>query len=1527
MSHNSQFTDRGSTETDDERNVNRYIKVCKETIHSHLTASSDLSFTDEDVLVDCDGFSVIVVVAPPPSTSPINNDVMAMPPYIKSQVKRLFKIFGGGWGKVKLPSTAFATKVKGQTTGIDHMFGGQQVKLAYENGHHCLYESEEVVIESPLKIAVHSSCSSVIAENIKKRHFPIELSPTPGICLNPGLSVPSFDVMLDIILDSCYVASTNQWIVHFGDIGTRHLIGPDRQQCSLTDLFKEITQLRNQASSGTFGEYKVSVEVTQIDISFNIPLSRKLARWSLGASNDDPPSGSKRKRTSDYQHNNHYSSLLGKQIDVWPLHGVESEADKILPEKQQKGTLRFKCTNHQNKVTNRTNSVSHTISDSDSIMTDGDDSQNLPTSNVNLFEIVPPMQESEDCQYHDTNGHALIRSIYETMDESIKPNFLSMHASRDDINSIKFYSTIAHSLLQNRYSIPLSNVKIQSLPKKSFRQLKAIIQTLLNTSKKAISYVNLYDVMARIEVSIRPGIDNENSIRLRRHGHLVDIFTLVCHSITEVFADHPIKIETVSPAETFNKLTKHVQQIQSMLHFRNTKIFDHVYRAVDAHHWLIALICYVMTLGGYAHLGKTRYLNYFLKNTKFDPFELKNTLIPEIDSPMLEDHTNESVAETANKILQMIPLSQDANAMVLKLISPENELSTRELFHSLNFRDKTVLAYHCAKTVLPEMSSQLFSKENLTSNDINSNEVFDLKEYLSDEFFDIHEEDDNFHLSDTSVEEIFDSHKYYQESTRVSVVAMHLGRPRVSLPEYVRKSNSLPNHPILYSIFKLVELCNLFSTESQGFINKLRRYINICHKHRIKLPNTSQNLKPFPENCPLRLSPTSSVRELHTIIRDQLNMHFVRSGTKDYLLKEIANHYFYPCSHTPEEHINSRQEITLRQEEDLNAIIHSVMNDGETVELAHFFSKDTRRFYRDNVDDVVVIPLTNYVFKPDPNCGLRKQFINAVRCGTTEIPLSCIKDVMLPNLNDTNEIIDILDSKLEKLEICDYFIDSRARVLKQFRPFLNWKSTKVRQRQDEILYVEQIVIPALSLVLHKHIAYVDNGVINFYYYQNLSNVVVLYSTESIHQIIPNQELDVTYIFKNTDATYCATCSQPEQNNQNFNVDLYRFATLHDDMNNLSLHPNGKPIKKSTLGLCLYEVMRDASFNHDQFRGEPKLNSRAADPLEIHDFITELAFCNVPIESCFDKTIIESNIFPTMQDFEEVGNNLTLVYSEPVLLMSVVCLKYKLYICMYTHNFPGLNKKCTTVFYYNAALKKVCSVVISKHVHFPRYEHIVYVSVSYSSSNNPTYKYWNMKSGALFPQKGGDYMNLLRTPYSYPDGLVLRHIYMKLRESGVNVYPADQISNIHLSTTTVITVELRTINSVLKYVPFVIFSFDDQLKVYPSCVVIDDQRIVDAANIEIVGLLDLYLSNNLNENFNLSNISFEAPESTPSSIITCFMYSYIACKSSNISDFISKLSAIRQLDNVSESWQSYLADLSISFGSAAHSNWWHDIFLP
>ena len=98
------------------------------------------------MLVDCDGFSVIVVVAPPPSTAPLNNDVMAMPPYIKSQVKRLFKIFARVWGKVKLPSTAFATKVKGQTTGIDHMFGGQQVKLADENGHHCLYESEEVVV-------------------------------------------------------------------------------------------------------------------------------------------------------------------------------------------------------------------------------------------------------------------------------------------------------------------------------------------------------------------------------------------------------------------------------------------------------------------------------------------------------------------------------------------------------------------------------------------------------------------------------------------------------------------------------------------------------------------------------------------------------------------------------------------------------------------------------------------------------------------------------------------------------------------------------------------------------------------------------------------------------------------------------------------------------------------------------------------------------------------------------------------------------------------------------------------------------------------------------------------------------------------------------------------------------------------------------------------------------------------------------------------------------------------------------------
>ena len=756
---------------------------------------------------------------------------------------------------------------------------------------------------------------------------------------------------------------------------------------------------------------------------------------------------------------------------------------------------------------------------------------------------------------------------------------------------------------------------------------------------------------------------------------------------------------------------------------------------------------------------------------------------------------------------------------------------------------------------------------------------------------------------------------------------MHLGFPRVSLPEYVKKSNSLPNHPILYSIFKLVEVCNLFSTESHGFINKLCRYINICHKHRMKLPNSSQNLTPFPENHPLRLSPTSSVREIHAIIRTQLKMDFVRSGTKDYMLKEIANHYYFPCSHTPKDHLNSLDESTLRQEEDLNVIIHSVWNDGESVELPHFFSKETRRFYRDNIDDVVVIPLTNYVFKCDPDHGLRKQFINAARSGTHENPFSCIKEVMLPNLSNSKEITDILDSKLEKLEVCDYFIDSRARVLKQFQPFLNWKSTKIRQRQDEILYVELFVIPALSLVLHKHIVYVDNGVIYLYYFQNLSNVVVLYSTESNRQIIPNQELDVTYIFKNKDATYCATRSQPIQNNQIPIVDLYRFATHHDEMNNLSFHPNGHPIKKSTLGLCLYEVMRSSAFNHDQFRGQPKLDSRAVDPLKIHDFITELAFCKVPIESCFDKSLTESNVFPIIQDFEEIRNNFTLVYSDHNLLMSTVCLKYKLYVCMYTQNFPGLNKKCSIVFYYNAALKKVCSVFISKHVHFPRYEHIVYVSVSYSTSNNPTYKYWNMKSGALFPQKRGDYMNLLRTPYSYPDGLVLGHIYFKLRESGVNVYPTNQISNIDLSTTTVFNVPLRPIDSVLKYVPFIIFPFDYQLKMHPSCVVIDDQRIVHAANVEIVRLIDLYTSTNLNEKFDLANITVGALESTPSSIITCFMYSYIACKSSNKDDFIGKLSAIHKLDNVPESWQSYLADLCISFDSSIHSNWWHDIFLP
>ena len=1568
-SNQSAHLNRGSHETNQDTYVDEYIQLCKNTIHSNLSTSNS-SFLEDDIIVDCDGYSVIVSICP--SIPVPNGTIPELPSQIKSRIGKLFGIFGSQWGKVKLPSSAIATKVKGQRSGNDCMFGGEQVKLLGEDGHHCLFESEEVVIESPLKVAVHSSCSASIAERLNDLHFPIETSSKPGICLNPNVSVPSFGIMLDVILDSSYVASQNRWIIHFGDIGTRHVIGPDRNECPLTKLFKEITDIRNDST--LIEGYNVTIEVTQMDISFNIPISRKLVRWSL-ANDDDDDVGHKRK----YHLRNHrdpdYSALHGKHVDVWPLHGIETGTDRILPPRRQKGTLRFKGSkitqaqrNPQAQTTapndDDTSSDTHpdsitqaqrnpqaqttapndddTSSDGypDSITTHTGSISPVPQSisrNYNEFFIAPPNDATDDSNYHDTEGQDLICSIYGRRDESTSSTIMPLTACRDDLHNIKFYSTVSHSLMQNRHSTPLSISKIQTLPKQSFRKLKATLDTLSTNCKRALTYVHDHNAMARMELSIRPGTVSPSSQTLRRCGHLVDIFTLVCHSVTEVFADHSIQIETVTPSETFTKFNHHVDQIKTMLQYRNSKIFEEVYSAVDASQWLIANICYAMTLCGYAHMSKTRHINQFFRNPKFDPFGFKRSILPNdaVDTEgecLSENHPDhKAVINALQTLLVNIPLSQDGKLSLEQLVSQNQELSTRELFHSLTLRDKLILAYECSNNILPNLSSQLLSKEILTQSD-NTHEVFHPHEYLED-FFDYCYEhtDEPLPISDSVIQKLFDREKYCNESTKASIVAMHLGHPRVSAPEYVRKHNSLPNQPILYAIFKLVELCNVFSSKSEGFITKLSRYINLCHRHRMILPFSNEKLNSLPND--VQLTSTTSVVELRSVIRHTLNIPHIASNNKDVMLKELANHYFFPCDYTPQFPTTEPNIDTFsRDEQDLNVHLHTVWNDGQSIELPHFFTPNTQRYYRDNTDDVVVIPLQNYVFKPDPhNRSLKNQLLKSHKDSSVHTNLiTCLRNVLFPNYSTNEQVYQVLDSKFSSLEICDYFTDSQARVLEQFRPFLNWESAKIMRQNNENKYFEKILIPAISLILRTHIAFINDGVIHLYYYQNLCGIVVQYKTRTATNMIPNQELNVTFVFKKNDR-YCGGV-RPQIDTTPPANDIFNFATHHNDMQHLTAHPNGAAIQKSTLALCLREVLRSDSYKHDQFWDLPKVDRRSKDPLQIHDFISELAFQNVSFVQCFDQVIVDT--LPSLQIlnfsalYQQMSESEIDISVEPMLLVPIVCLKYKLFVCLYrlkTSNHP--HDRYTNVYYFNIFSKKVSCIVIPKLVYFPRYEHIIYLSISNPTHDKSTYKFWNMKRGSLFPQKTGDYMNLLRTAYSYPDGKIIQHAFEKLRHIGIHVHPASEISNLNApQQIQCVAIPALSDSGLLNYATLVIFPFDQD--VYPTLLLIHDNVVEEYALVKAVELTDAYVSNHLHRKYHLSLINTgRIANSVPmySSISTTFMYSYIASKSVNTDDFIEKFQIISQLDQIIDKWMTFLSDLCTTY-DPSNCRLWSDALV-
>ena len=186
---------------------------------------SNLSI-EKSISIDCDAFSFVIIA-----------DVLN--PETKKEIEDFLFIFGTPLSSISIPSQAIGAKKIDGIFGSTRSVGCQH--LESKTIGNTLMKGETLVINSPVKIAVHYSCREKIISCLGKypNQYPMKIATNKDICFDPNMASnkPPYGVTVDAILDSSYVPELEKFIIHVADMGTRHVMKIDDDKCPIQNIF------------------------------------------------------------------------------------------------------------------------------------------------------------------------------------------------------------------------------------------------------------------------------------------------------------------------------------------------------------------------------------------------------------------------------------------------------------------------------------------------------------------------------------------------------------------------------------------------------------------------------------------------------------------------------------------------------------------------------------------------------------------------------------------------------------------------------------------------------------------------------------------------------------------------------------------------------------------------------------------------------------------------------------------------------------------------------------------------------------------------------------------------------------------------------------------------------------------------------------------------------------------------------------------------------------------------------------------
>jgi len=290
----------GADATSSEAIWDSLTNMCKRSITLKFRTSK------ERISMDLDAFSFVI------SSERMNSDM-----------KRSLREFLLSFGDMSFGRCSFPTMITGSNSK-DSIFGC----AGNESQHlpNILRGNEMLVIDIPVKIALHDSCQSRLIESLKSKGFYYSPSSTKtGVCFNPyaAANKPPYSVIVDAIIESCQVrqsgtlTSTN--IIHVADMGFRSPLSNSYE--SISNLFQKCK---------TMEQMGFVVELTQFDVAFVIKTPEDYLIQATCKANEAHGKDSLFQKT---------------QTTIYPIHKLQNLRNERLKNCDLKGTFEIKKTN------------------------------------------------------------------------------------------------------------------------------------------------------------------------------------------------------------------------------------------------------------------------------------------------------------------------------------------------------------------------------------------------------------------------------------------------------------------------------------------------------------------------------------------------------------------------------------------------------------------------------------------------------------------------------------------------------------------------------------------------------------------------------------------------------------------------------------------------------------------------------------------------------------------------------------------------------------------------------------------------------------------------------------------------------------------------------------------------------------------------------------------------------------------------------------------------------------------------------